>query len=141
MSLKVGVLMGGPSEEREVSLSTGMAVIDACQKIGYNPTEISFDQDYKSYLPKMKKLDIIFNALHGGIGENGKIQIWMDKNQIKYTGSDSYSSALCMDKAKSKNIALDNGNTGISFSKFSFFMAIKLAYLHVFLTKNLPVLF
>ena len=101
--------MRGPSEEREVSLSTGMAVIDACQKIGYNPTKISFDQDYESYLPKMKKQDIIFNALHGGIGENGKIQIWMDNNQIKYTGSDSYSSSLCMNKAKSKDIALKNG--------------------------------
>ena len=109
MSLKVGVLMGGPSQEREVSLSTGMAVIDACQKIGYKPTKISFKQDYKSYLPKMKKQDIIFNALHGGIGENGKIQIWMDNNQIKYTGSDAYSSELCMNKAKSKSIALDNG--------------------------------
>ena len=77
--------MGGPSEEREVSLSTGMAVIDACQKIGYKPTKISFEQDYKSYLSKMKKQDIIFNALHGGIGENGKIQAWKDNYQIKYT--------------------------------------------------------
>ncbi len=82
MSLKVGVLMGGPSQEREVSLSTGIAVIDACQKIGCKPTKISFEQDYKSYLSKMKKQDIIFNALHGGIGENGKIQIWMEYNQI-----------------------------------------------------------
>ena len=101
--------MGGPSQEREVSLSTGMAVIDACQKIGYKPTKISFEQDYKSYLSKMKEQDIVFNALHGGIGENGKIQIWMDNNQIKYTGSNSYSSALCMNKAKSKDIALKNG--------------------------------
>ena len=109
MSLKVGVLMGGPSEERDVSLSTGMAVIDACQNIGYDSTKIAFEQDYKSCLAKMKKQDIIFNALHGGIGENGKIQAWMDNNQIKYTGSDSFSSALCMNKAKSKYIALDNG--------------------------------
>ena len=109
MSLKVGVLMGGPSEERDVSLSTGMAVIDACQNIGYDSTKIAFEQDYKSCLAKMKKQDIIFNALHGGIGENGKIQAWMDNNQIKYTGSDSFSSALCMNKAKSKYIALDKG--------------------------------
>ena len=109
MSLKVGVLMGGPSEERDVSLSTGMAVIDACQNIGYDSTKIAFEQDYKSCLAKMKKQDIIFNALHGGIGENGKIQAWMDNNHIKYTGSDSSSSALCMNKGKSKYIALDNG--------------------------------
>ena len=109
MSLKVGVLMGGPSEERDVSLSTGIAVINACQNIGYDSTKIAFDEDYKSCLEKMKKQDIIFNALHGGIGENGKIQAWMDNNQIKYTGSDSFSSALCMNKAKSKYIALDKG--------------------------------
>ena len=101
--------MGGPSEEREVSLSTGRAVMDACQSIGYDSTIITFDQDYKSCIDNMKEQDIIFNALHGGIGENGKIQAWMDNNHIKYTGSGSYSSALCMDKAKSKIIAKQNG--------------------------------
>ena len=109
MQLKVGILMGGPSEEREVSLSTGRAVMDACQSIGYDSTIITFDQDYRSCIDNMKEQDIIFNALHGGIGENGKIQAWMDNNQIKYTGSGSYSSALCMDKAKSKTIAKQNG--------------------------------
>ena len=48
MPLKVGVLMGGPSEEREVSLSTGKAVMEACQRIGYNTTVIQFDHDYKT---------------------------------------------------------------------------------------------
>jgi D-alanine-D-alanine ligase len=57
----------------------------------------------------MIKQDIIFNALHGGLGENGIIQAWFDKNGIKYTGSGSLSSALCMDKAKSKDIAKRNG--------------------------------
>ena len=94
MPLKVGVLMGGPSEEHEVSLSTGKAVMEACQRIGYNSTEIKFDHDFESYLDNMKEQDIIFNALHGGIGENGRIQAWMDNNQIKYTGSDSFSSEL-----------------------------------------------
>ena len=84
MQLKVGILMGGPSEEREVSLSTGRAVMDACQSIGYDSTIITFDQDYRSCIDNMKEQDIIFNALHGGIGENGKIQAWMDNHQIKY---------------------------------------------------------
>ena len=109
MPLKVGVLMGGPSEEHEVSLSTGKAVMEACQRIGYNSTEIKFEHDFESYLDNMKEQDIIFNALHGGIGENGRIQAWMDNHQIKYTGSDSSSSALCMNKAKSKEIAKENG--------------------------------
>ena len=109
MPLKVGVLMGGPSEEHDVSISTGKAVIEACQRIGYNSTEIKFEHDYESCLENMKEQDIIFNALHGGIGENGRIQAWMDNHQIKYTGSGSFSSALCMNKAKSKEIAKENG--------------------------------
>tara|TARA_Y100000748_G_scaffold301909_1_gene303016 strand:+ start:940 stop:1830 length:891 start_codon:yes stop_codon:yes gene_type:complete len=109
MQLKVGVLMGGPSQEREVSIDTGQAVMKACSYIGFDSTEIAFDKDYKSLIGIMKEQDIVFNALHGGIGENGKIQTWMNNNQIKYTGSDPSSSALCMNKSKSKKIAKENG--------------------------------
>ena len=62
----------------------------------------------------MQNCDIIFNALHGGIGENGEIQNWMEKNNIKYTGSDEFSSSVCMDKAKNKKKILNrekNKNT------------------------------
>tara|TARA_B100001250_G_scaffold413240_2_gene446743 strand:+ start:529 stop:1419 length:891 start_codon:yes stop_codon:yes gene_type:complete len=108
MSLKVGVLMGGPSEEKNVSLSSGIAVADACRKNGFDTTEFPFDFDYRTLLPNLKKQDVIFNALHGGIGENGKIQSWLNKNNIKNTGSGAESSALCMDKVKSKNIVKNN---------------------------------
>ena len=57
----------------------------------------------------LEKQNIIFNALHGGIGENRKIQAWLDENNIKYTGSGAFSSSLCMDKAASKEIAKRNG--------------------------------
>jgi len=109
MSLRVGVLMGGPSEEKEVSIATGKAVIKACAKNGYTATEFVFDTNYKKYLKELKKQNIIFNALHGGIGENGKIQEWLDENDIKYTGSGAIASSLCMDKAASKKIAKRNG--------------------------------
>lgn len=109
MSLKVGILMGGPSEEREVSIATGKAVIDACVENGYTVTEFGFINDYKKHLKRLKTQNIIFNALHGGIGENGSIQKWLDKNNIKYTGSGSIASSLCMDKAASKEIAKGNG--------------------------------
>tara|TARA_B100001248_G_scaffold66218_1_gene46470 strand:- start:1586 stop:2476 length:891 start_codon:yes stop_codon:yes gene_type:complete len=109
MSLKVGILMGGPSEEREVSIATGKAVIDACLENGYTVTEFGFINDYKKHLKRLKTQNIIFNALHGGIGENGSIQKWLDKNNIKYTGSGSIASSLCMDKAASKEIAKGNG--------------------------------
>ena len=109
MSLKVGILMGGPSDEREVSIATGKAVIDACVENGYTVTEFGFINDYKKHLKRLKTQNIIFNALHGGIGENGSIQKWLDKNNIKYTGSGSIASSLCMDKAASKEIAKGNG--------------------------------
>jgi len=108
MSLNVGVLMGGPSEEKNVSLSSGKAVADACRKNGFETTEFPFHFDYRKLLPDLKKQDVIFNALHGGIGENGKIQAWLNTNNIKNTGSGSESSALCMDKVKSKNIVKNN---------------------------------
>ncbi len=108
MSLKIGVLMGGPSEEKNVSLSSGKAVADACRKNGFETTEFPFHFDYRKLLPDLKKQDVIFNALHGGIGENGKIQTWLNKNNIKNTGSGPESSALCMDKVKSKNIVKNN---------------------------------
>ena len=109
MSLRVGILMGGPSEEKEVSIATGKAVIKACEENGYTATEFVFDTNYKKYLKELKKQNIIFNALHGGIGENGKIQKWLDENDIKYTGSGAIASSLCMDKAASKKIAKRNG--------------------------------
>ncbi len=109
MSINVGVLMGGFSEEREVSLSTGSEIINACKLLGYKAINLTFNKNFKRYKDIMKSCDIIFNALHGGIGENGHIQKWMDKNNIKYTGSGSKSSSICMDKAKTKSIATKIG--------------------------------
>ena len=109
MSLKVGVLMGGFSEEKEVSLSTGSEVIKACKLLGYNTIEMKFNENYKKFKNLMHSCDIVFNALHGGIGENGEIQKWMDKNNIRYTGSGPKSSSICMDKAETKSIAANIG--------------------------------
>ena len=107
--MKVGVLMGGPSEEREVSLSSGSAVLKACENLGYDVIPLEFENDYKTLKNTLKTRKIIFNALHGGIGENGKIQAWLDSNNIKHTGSDSISSALCMNKSDSKSIVRSLG--------------------------------
>ena len=105
MSLKVGVLMGGESNERQVSIATGKAVSAACKRLGFLVEKLLFRHDYKKFINQLKDQDIIFNALHGGIGENGEIQAWLDKNNIQYTGSGSLVSALCMDKARSKTLA------------------------------------
>ena len=106
--MRVGVLMGGPSEERDVSLSSGKAVAEACHANGFDTTGFPFHFDHRKLLHILKKQDIVFNALHGGIGENGKIQAWMNENGIPNTGSGPESSALCMDKEKSKSIATRN---------------------------------
>ena len=109
MPMKVVVLMGGPSEECEVSKSTGTAVSAACRSLGYDVLKLSFQDNYESLLPKLKNADIVFNALHGGMGENGEIQAWMEGNLIIYTGSGPEASELCMDKSRSKAVARNLG--------------------------------
>ena len=106
MQRKIGILMGGLSSEREVSMKTGSAVIKACKQLDYNVIVFQFKKNYKKFKFQMQDCDIIFNALHGGIGENGEVQKWMEKNNIKFTGSDSSSSSICMDKAKTKKILI-----------------------------------
>ena len=106
--MKVSVLMGGTSAEREVSLKTGKAVIKACLELGYETTPVNFNGDYNSILDDLKHSDIVFNALHGTVGEDGTIQSWLDGNNIDYTGSGSNSSKLCMNKNESKKIVRKN---------------------------------
>ena len=96
--------MGGNGDERNVSLKTGEAVEVACGELGYSVKPLVLVHDFKIFLDDFKNVDIVFNALHGGIGENGTIQSWFERNNIKYTGSNSISSRLCMDKSKSKEI-------------------------------------
>ena len=63
----------------------------------------------ENYLFEMKKADLIFNALHGGEGENGIIQSFLEKNKIKFTGSNSYSSSIAINKHLTKRVAKSNG--------------------------------
>tara|TARA_B100002052_G_scaffold295636_1_gene322498 strand:- start:227 stop:1129 length:903 start_codon:yes stop_codon:yes gene_type:complete len=106
--MKVSVLMGGTSSEREVSLKTGKAVINACLELGYETNSVDFNGQYDSILNDLKYSDIVFNALHGTVGEDGIIQSWLDENNINYTGSDSNSSRLCMNKNETKKIVQKN---------------------------------
>ena len=100
--------MGGSSAEREVSIKTGRAVIKACQELGHKVIPVDFYDDYQSTLATLKATDIVFNALHGTTGEDGTIQLWLEDNNIPFTGSDSDSSKLCMNKDKSKKTVRDN---------------------------------
>ena len=107
--MKIGILMGGPSAERNISLKTGKAVAIACRELGHEILELSFRKNYQKFLPLLRSTDLVFNALHGTVGEDGIIQAWLDKNNIKYTGSGAFASSLCMNKDKSKNVARSLG--------------------------------
>ena len=107
--LKVGVLLGGHSEERDVSLQTGKAVIRACESLGYTTIPIEIESSLKPFITTLKKVDIVFIALHGGSGENGHIQQELENINIPYTGSNPMSSSLCMDKNLSKQLAKSIG--------------------------------
>ncbi len=107
--MKVAVILGGASFEREVSLKTGKAVIEACRDNNYEVEAVIIYENYKKLLPILKKADIVFNALHGTIGEDGVIQNWLEENNIKFTGSGSFSSSLCMNKKECKKLLRKNG--------------------------------
>ena len=106
--MKVAVIMGGSSAEKDVSIKTGKAVVKACYANGFQVSPIIFRDNYKDSLQLLKGVDIVFNALHGTFGEDGVVQGWFEKNNILFTGSDSISSKTCMDKIKSKKIVRAN---------------------------------
>lgn len=99
----VAVLMGGPSAEREVSLSTGRACAGALRDVGYTVEEIDAGPDVVSDLRAVKP-DVVFNALHGPLGEDGVIQGVLEWMGLPYTHSGVLASALAMDKQRSKDV-------------------------------------
>jgi len=105
---KVAVLMGGDSAEREISLESGNAVHSALLKIGIDSHIIDYQKDSFEQLTN-NNFDRVFLALHGRGGEDGTIQKKLESIGLPYTGSGSSSSALAMDKIKSKSIWRDGG--------------------------------
>ncbi len=110
---KIVLLKGGVSNEREISLVSAEAVELALVDMGYEVYGLD-PMDYPSLAQLLQKIkeydaDLVFNALHGGAGEDGRLQAALELENIAYTGSDSKSSALAMDKYVSKLIALAEG--------------------------------
>jgi len=136
--MKVGVIAGGISSEREVSLRSGQAVFNALKELGYNVVFIDAGIDLCEKI-KIEKIDIAFLVLHGGWGENGAVQGMLEVMGIPYTGSGVLASALAMDKEASKKIFLYHGipvppfkvldknyiNSAFSLSSFSFPCVVK----------------
>jgi len=104
-SRRVGVVMGGASAERDVSLSSGQAVIRALSEAGHDvvPVVLGTGADALESLARAG-IDVAFLALHGRFGEDGCIQGVLEWLRIPYTGSSVTASALAMDKLKSKEL-------------------------------------
>ena len=102
-SRKIGVLLGGLSSEREVSLRTGEAVLAALRERGHDAVPIYVDRDIDVAL-RQEQIDVAFIALHGRWGEDGCIQGLLELLGIPYTGSDVMASALAMHKGKAKEL-------------------------------------
>lgn len=105
---RIGVLMGGMSAERDVSIRSGLAIYQSLQELGYNSVLIDVNKDIANVIKK-EKVKVGFLALHGGIGENGAIQGLLDVLGISYTGSGVLASALAMNKEAAKKIFAYHG--------------------------------
>jgi D-alanine-D-alanine ligase len=101
--MKVGVIMGGVSSEKQVSLMTGEEMIAHLDKSKYKVMPIKLNNK-KELIDKAKKLDIALLALHGKYGEDGTIQGTLETLGVPYTGSGMLSSSICMDKNMSKKM-------------------------------------
>lgn len=99
---KIAVLMGGVSNEREVSLDSGDNVARALESLGgYEVKRVILDSEE---LPDLTGIDAVFLALHGGWGENGGVQAALDAIGMPYTGPGSAASQIAMDKIATKRI-------------------------------------
>ncbi len=105
---KIGVLMGGLSSEREVSLASGNAILKALKQKGYHAVAIDVGRDVAMQI-RSQGIDMAFIALHGKFGEDGAIQGMLEVMGIPYTGSGILASALGMNKTVSKQVFRSRG--------------------------------
>lgn len=100
---RIGILMGGMSSEKEISLKTGEAVFEALKSRGHDVAKVFVDRHIDQVL-RQTPIDVAFLALHGTYGEDGCIQGLLELLGIPYTGAGVLASALAMDKLKSKEM-------------------------------------
>jgi D-alanine-D-alanine ligase len=105
---KIGVLLGGLSSEREVSLASGNAILKALREKGYQPAAIDVDRDVAAKIQE-HGIEAAFIALHGRFGEDGAVQGLLEVMGIPYTGSGILASALGMNKTVSKQVFRSQG--------------------------------
>lgn len=99
----VGVLLGGPSAEREISLKSGRAVSRALKESGYRVVEIGEQEEIAAGI-RSHRLAVAFISLHGRFGEDGEVQRLLEEMNLPYTGSGIEASRRAMDKAQSRKL-------------------------------------
>ncbi len=102
--MNISILYGGTSTEHKISIQTGLAVAEAV-KDRYKLDLINLEAEIYNSPHLLLDTDLVFNALHGGEGENGSIQAFLDLHHIPYTGSGSKACKIAMDKNITKLIA------------------------------------
>jgi D-alanine-D-alanine ligase len=101
--LKIAVLKGGRSSEREISLKTGKAVAEGLRRLGHEVIELDTEENFPQNLIEAQP-DLVFIALHGPYGEDGRVQGLLDMLEIPYVGTGVLGSAIAMDKEFTKKI-------------------------------------
>ena len=102
--MNISILYGGASSEHKISIQTGLAIAEAI-KDRHKLDMINLETEIYNAPQLLLDTDLVFNALHGGDGENGSIQSFLDLHHIPYTGSDAKSCKIAMDKNITKLIA------------------------------------
>lgn len=102
--MKIAVLMGGISSEKEVSLRTGAAITAALQRKGYDAFSLVLDKNNFVTALTNTEFDLAYVALHGEFGEDGRVQAFLDILGKKYTGSGYVESGISMNKTLTKKI-------------------------------------
>ena len=106
--MKVGVIMGGISSEREISLNSGNSIMENIDKNKYDVVPVVIDEK-ADIINKVKDLDFALLALHGKFGEDGTVQGLMQLANIPVIGCGILSSALCMDKQRAHELVKNQG--------------------------------
>ena len=101
--MKIIIICGGNSSEKEISVKSGMAIFASVKKM-YDSEIVLLSDSYKIIKDKYRDGDIIFNALHGGYGENGEIQDFFEREEIKFIGSGSKACQIAIDKQRCKKL-------------------------------------
>lgn len=106
---RVGVLCGGPSAEREVSFRSAAAVVEALTRNGFDARQIVMEDNFDAQTARAAEVDVFFPVAHGEFGEDGRLQLVLEKAGVPYIGSEPDASAAAFDKVLSKRIFEQEG--------------------------------